>query len=92
MAGLIATGGLIAGILLMYFVTASWQRRIEEKIDRLPQALPLQVQLEALAPQPATGSGNVHQKTHGDTQQFQSRRSSRPNQYLQRQQPNSPEL
>lgn len=64
-AGLIATGGLIAGILLLYFLMASWQRRIEEKIDRLPQALPLQVQPEALALQPATGSGNVHQKTHG---------------------------
>jgi len=64
-AGLIATGGLIAGILLMYFVMASWQRRIEDKIDRLPQAVPLQVQPEVFAPQPTTGSGNVHQRTHG---------------------------
>jgi uncharacterized protein YukE len=64
-AGLIATGGLIVGILLMYFVMASWQRRIEQKIDRLPQALPLQVQPEALPPPPATGPGSGHQKTHG---------------------------
>jgi len=64
-AGLIATGGLIVGMLLTYFVMASWQRRIEEKIERLPQALPLQVQPEALPPPPVAGSGSGHQKTHG---------------------------
>lgn len=64
-ASLIGAGGLVLGMLLMYFFMASWQRRIEEKIDRLPQVAPLQVQPQALAPPPAIGSGNVHQKTHG---------------------------
>jgi len=64
-AGLIAAGGLIVGVLLRYVFMASWQRRIEEKIDRLQQAQPLQVQPEALPLSPATGSGDVHPKMHG---------------------------
>jgi hypothetical protein len=64
-AGIIAAGGLIAGIVLMYFVMGSWQRKIEEKIDHLQQAQPLQVQPQALPSSPTAGLGSGHQKTHG---------------------------
>jgi hypothetical protein len=39
--GLIAAGGLVLGIVLMYFFVIAGQRRIEEKIDQFLQAAPI---------------------------------------------------
>jgi hypothetical protein len=64
--GLIAAGGLLLGIVLMYFFVVAGQRRIEEKIDQLQIAAPVAAQsAPVLTPAPVTGSGHVHQKAHG---------------------------
>jgi hypothetical protein len=64
--GLIAAGGLLLGIVLMYFFVVAGQRRIEEKLDQLLQPAPVAVQsAPVVTPPPVTGSSHVHQKTHG---------------------------
>lgn len=64
--GLIAAGGLLLGIVLMYFFVVAGQRRIEEKIDQLQIAAPVAAQsAPVLTPAPVTGSGHVHPKAHG---------------------------
>lgn len=64
--GLIAGGGLLLGIVLMYFFVVAGQRRIEEKIDQLQQPAPVAVQPAAVvSPEPVTGPERVHPKAHG---------------------------
>lgn len=65
-AVLIAGGGLLLGIVLMYFFVVAGQRRIEQKIDQLQQPAPVAVQpAPVVTPAPAPGSGRVHSKPHG---------------------------
>ena len=63
---IIAIGGLLLGVLLMYFVMGSWQRKIEEKIDRLQQAPPIAVQPAVVASPVPAGVKSVNPKPQGN--------------------------
>lgn len=66
--GLIAAGGLLLGIVLMYFFVVAGQRRIEAKIDQLQQPAPVAAQpASVVTPAPAIGSGHLHPKAHGSS-------------------------
>lgn len=64
-AGLIAAASLLLGIVLTYFFVAAGQRRIEEKIDRMQQVVPVAVQpAPVVTPAPAPDQRHLHTKMH----------------------------